>query len=124
MRGQDIHLLQGLVGNPQTRDLAWEFVRTHYDEINKKAGGGLGGIGVFLGIAGSFCDAQKRDEVVQFFQQHPMPGTERNQKEAIESINSCITLRGQQQDKLSAWLKQNRKTDASASGGAARGMVQ
>jgi aminopeptidase N len=124
VRGQDIYLLQGLVGNPQTRDLAWEFVRQHYDEINKKTGGGLGGIGVFLGIADSFCDAQKRDEVVQFFQQHPMPGTERNQKEAIETINSCISLRGQQQTKLSAWLKQNSKADAAASGGAGRSTVQ
>jgi aminopeptidase N len=118
VRGQDIYLLQGLVGNPKTRDLAWEFVRQHYDEINKKTGGGLGGIYVFLGIAESFCDAQKRDEVVQFFQQHPMPGTERNQKEAVESINSCIALRDQQQTKLSAWLKENSKSDATASGGA------
>ena len=124
VRGQDIYLLQGLVGNPKTRDLAWEFVRQHYDEINKKTGGGLGGIYVFLSVAESFCDAQKRDEVIQFFQQHPMPGTERNQKEAIESINSCIALRGQQQEKLSAWLKQSSKSDAAISGGAGRGVVK
>jgi aminopeptidase N/puromycin-sensitive aminopeptidase len=117
VRGQDIYLLDGLVANPQTRDLAWEFVRQHYDEISKKTGAGLGGIYVFLSIAESFCDAQKRDEVIQFFQQHPMPGTERNQKEAIESINSCIALRGQQQEKLSAWLKQTGKPDAAASVG-------
>jgi hypothetical protein len=72
---------------------------------------------VFISVAESFCDAQKRDEVIQFFQQHPMPGTERNQKEAIESINSCIALRGQQQEKLSAWLKQNGQPDAKASVG-------
>ena len=51
----------------------------------------------------------------QFFQQHPFPGTERNQKEAIEIINSCVELRDQQQSNLAAWLKQQgNATNASA----------
>ena len=90
----------------------------------KKTGGGLGGVGVFLYGTQSFCDAQKANEVKQFFEQHPFPGTERNQKEAIESINGCVALRDQQQNNLAAWLKQNGNSNASNGGAATVGAVR
>ncbi len=100
-------------------------MRAHFDELSKKTGGGLGGVGIFLYGTQSFCSAQKATEVKQFFEQHPFPGTERNQKEAIESINNCVELRNQQQSNLSAWLKTQRgSTNASSGangGGAATG---
>ena len=117
VRGQDLYVLGNTMDTPEGETLTWDFVRQHYDEIQKKTGGGLGGIGIFLGVAGSFCDAQKRDQVEQFFQQHPFPGTERNQKEAIETINSCITLREQQGPKLAAWLQQTGTANASNNNG-------
>jgi len=55
--------------------------------------------------------------VEQFFQQHPFPGTERNQKEALETIDACIELRGQQASNLAAWLKQSGSDNASLSAG-------
>ncbi len=98
-------------------------MRQNFDEIMKKTGGGLGGVGVFLYGADNFCDTQKANEVQQFFQQHPFPGTERNQREAVESINGCVALRGEQQNNLAAWLKQNGITNASSGGRAAVGSV-
>ena len=74
---------------------------------------------MFLYGAQSFCDTQKANEVQQFFQQHPFPGTERNQREAIEAISSCVALRGQQQNNLAVWLKQNGNSNASNGGAAA-----
>jgi aminopeptidase N len=117
VRAQDLSMVSNMVGNPATSDLAWNFMREHYPEIDKKTGSGLGGEYLFIGAASSLCDARKREEVEQFFQQHPLPGTERNQKEAIESITSCIALRDQQQAKLSAWLKQNASAHASSAEG-------
>jgi aminopeptidase N len=107
VRGQDLYVLTGLLRNPVSQDAAWDFMRQHFDEIMKKTGGGLGGVGVFLYGAQSFCATQQANEVQQFFEQHPFPGTERNQREAIEAINGCVELRGQQQNNLAAWLKQN-----------------
>ena len=93
-------------------------MRTNFDALMKKTGGGLGGVGVFLYGAQSFCSTEKATEVQQFFQQHPFPGTERNQKQAIEAINNCVVLRDQQQSNLSAWLKQqNGVRNASADSG-------
>ncbi len=112
VRGQDLYVLLSLIGNPNGETLTWDFMRSHYDDIVKKTGGGLGGAGIFQYAVPNFCDAQKREQVEQFFQQHPMPGTERLQKEAIESIGSCISLREQQSPKLAAWLQQNASSNA------------
>jgi aminopeptidase N/puromycin-sensitive aminopeptidase len=119
VRGQDLYILIGLLRNPASQNAAWDFMRQHFDEIMKRTGGGLGGVGVFLYGAQSFCDTQKANEVQQFFQQHPFPGTERNQREAIEAISSCVELRGQQQNNLAVWLKQNSNSNASNGGGTA-----
>jgi aminopeptidase N len=117
VRGQDLDVFINLMSNPASQNLTWDFMRQNFDEILKKTGGGLGGVGVFLDGAQSFCSTQKANEVQQFFEQHPFHGTERNQKKAIESINSCVELGGQQQNKLAAWLKQSGSINASSGGG-------
>jgi hypothetical protein len=93
-------------------------MRTNFEQLQAKAGGGLGGISVFMNGMGAFCSSEKAGEVKQFFQQHPFPGTERNQQEALESIASCVELRDRQQASLAAWLKQHAgPINASAGGG-------
>jgi aminopeptidase N len=106
VRGQDLFVLINLLNNPWTQDATWNFMRTNFDGLMKKTGGGLGGVAVFLYGAESFCSTEKAADVKQFFAQHPFPGTERNQKQAIEGIENCVALRDQQQTTLSAWLKQ------------------
>ncbi len=118
VRAQDLYVLLSIINNPNGENMTWDFMRSHYDEIAKKTGGGLGGAGIFNYAVQGFCDAQKREQVEQFFQQHPIAGTERVRKEAIESINSCIASREQQTPKLAAWLQQNGAVNASNSNGA------
>jgi len=114
VRGQDLYMLIPMLGNPASQDATWNFMRTNFDQLSAKTGGGLGGVGIFLYGTMEFCSTEKADEVKQFFEQHPFPGTERNQKEALEEINGCVQLREQQQQNLSAWLKQQ---GAAGSGG-------
>jgi aminopeptidase N len=117
VRGQDLFILVGMLRNPSSQKAAWDFMRQNFDQLMKKTGGGLGGVGVFLYGAEGFCSAPQATEVKQFFEQHPFPGTERNQKEVIESINGCVELRDQQRSNLAAWLQQNGNANASNSGG-------
>jgi len=124
VRGQDLYLLVSMLANPTSQNATWDFMRQNIDALMKKTGGGLGGVSIFLSGAQSFCSEQKSSELKQFFDQHPFPGTERNQKEADESIKACVELAGQQQSKLAAWLKQNGNMNASAGGGAAVGAVR
>jgi len=119
VRGQDLGLLPRMMGNPAAETMTWDFMRQHFDELSKKTGGGLGGLGIFLYATQGFCDQQREQQVQQFFQAHPFPGTERNQKEALESIESCVSLRGQQQSNLASWLKQNAPAIASIEKGSA-----
>jgi len=116
VRSQDLYLLTNLMENPEGRDAAWNFMRKNYDALNAKTGGGLGGFGLFLRAAQSFCSQEREQEVQQFFAQHPIQGTERNQREALESIHSCAELKQQQETALAAWLKQNASMNASAGG--------
>ena len=120
VRGQDLYMLLPMMANPISQDATWDFMRKNFEQLHAKAGGGLGGVGVFLYGAGAFCSTEKAEEVKQFFQQHPFPGTERNQKEALESIDSCIQLRNQQQKNLATWLKQ-QGTSVNAGGGSGGG---
>jgi aminopeptidase N/puromycin-sensitive aminopeptidase len=123
VRNQDLYMLIGMLAEPQSQDATWDFLRANFEQLQAKAGGGLGGISVFMNGMGAFCSTEKANDVKQFFQQHPFPGTERNQKEALESIATCVDLRDQQQANLAAWLKQHSgPVNASAgSGGGTRG---
>jgi aminopeptidase N len=116
VRGQDLYILISLLSNPNSQNAAWDFINKNFDRIQKKSGGGLGGVGVFLYGAQSFCSARRANDVKQFFEQHSFPGTERKQKETVESINSCVGLREQQQSKLAAWLQQNGNFNADKGG--------
>jgi len=117
VRGQDLYMLLPMMANPISQDATWDFMRKNFEQLHAKAGGGLGGVGVFLYGAGAFCSTEKAEEVKQFFQQHPFPGTERNQKEALESISSCVDLQNQQRSNLSAWLKSQTNATNAANGG-------
>jgi aminopeptidase N len=128
VRGQDLYVLVSMLSTPTSQNATWNFIRQNADELVKKTGAGLGGVGIFLYGAQSFCSEQKATELKQFFQQHPFPGTERNQKQTVEAINACVELGGQQQSKLAAFLKESSNTNASAStagdGGSKGGAVR
>jgi aminopeptidase N/puromycin-sensitive aminopeptidase len=62
---------------------------------------------------GSFCSADRVQEVKTFFTTHPVPAAQDAIKRATNSIHDCTVLRATQQPKLTEWLA--KKT-------AARGM--
>jgi aminopeptidase N/puromycin-sensitive aminopeptidase len=124
VRGQDMFILANLLDKPVSQNATWDFMQQNSAEIMKKAGGGTAGFGLFLYGAQNFCSTQKAAEAKQFFDQHPFPGTERNQNETLEQINGCAQLRVQQESKLAAWLKQNGNMNASAGSAGTVGAVR
>jgi aminopeptidase N len=104
VRSQDtLGLIASVMGNPAGDKLAWDFVRAHWSEIEKIVGGfNTGGL---VSSTGSFCDAGLRDQVKQFFAQHPVPAAERSLRQAQERVNYCLDLRTQASAALSAWLE-------------------
>jgi aminopeptidase N len=104
VRSQDAPFLLGaLMANTHNRKAAWDFVRAHWPQVEAKLTNFS--TGSVINSASQFCEATERDEVQQFFSQHPIPGTDRTLQQALESINLCVDLRQQQQGNLASWLK-------------------
>jgi len=104
VRNQDtLLLIAAVMRNPAGEKLAWDFVQSHWNEIEKIVGGfNTGGL---VATTGSFCDPQMRDEVKQFFSQHPIPAAERSLRQAMESVNYCIDLKSHDAPELASWLE-------------------
>jgi aminopeptidase N/puromycin-sensitive aminopeptidase len=99
MRNRDAAtMLAILVRNRDTREQAWSYITRNWDRIQPSARSRL------VVASGSFCSAQKRDEVVSFFQAHGVAAGDRSLKITGEAINSCIQLRDAQEPNLREWL--------------------
>jgi aminopeptidase N len=111
IRSQDMaFLISDVVENPSGRRIGWDFMRTHWDEIEKILGGF--NTGDLVASTAAFCDAGMRAEVKDFFASHKAPAQERTLKQSIEQINYCSNFHSLQADQLAAWLQ-----DHSAPGG-------
>ncbi|HVO60007.1 MAG TPA: M1 family aminopeptidase [Terriglobales bacterium] len=106
VRSQDsLILIAAVMGNPSGEKLAWDYVQSHWQAINKIMGGyNTGGL---VQTTGSFCDPQLRNQVRDFFTQHPVADAERSFRQAQESSAYCIDLRASQAPALASWLGQH-----------------
>jgi aminopeptidase N/puromycin-sensitive aminopeptidase len=103
VRSQDaLGLISNVMRNPAGEKLAWDFVLTHWDAVQKA--GGVFASAEIVGATDSFCDAHMRDEVVEFFKAHKIEAGERTYRQSIERINNCIDLKSQQEPQLASWL--------------------
>jgi aminopeptidase N/puromycin-sensitive aminopeptidase len=106
VRSQDaLGVVTSVMGNPAGEQLAWNFVRQHWPEI-EKAGGPFASAQV-VGATSVFCDTASREQVTEFFTAHKVAAAERTYKQSIERINNCVDLKSQQETKLASWLGQH-----------------
>jgi aminopeptidase N/puromycin-sensitive aminopeptidase len=106
VRSQDsLRVITTVMRNPAGRDLAWDFVRSHWDAV-AKAGGPFASAAV-VGATSVFCDTGMRDQVTEFFSTHKVAAAERTYKQSIERINNCVDFKSQQQPQLASWLGQH-----------------
>ena len=106
VRSQDaLQLVTAVLANPAGQQLAWDFIRQHWPEL-EKAGGPFASAQV-VGATSVFCDAGLRDQVTDFFSAHKVAAAERTYKQSIERINNCVDLKSQQEPQLASWLGQH-----------------
>jgi aminopeptidase N/puromycin-sensitive aminopeptidase len=96
----------------KNRQLAWNFIQTHWDEVKKEFTPEMGN--ALVGATGAFCNASARDEVQSFFATHKVPDTDQELKHSIERINGCIELRDLQEPKLKSWLATQKSSGETA----------
>ncbi|MGA8762863.1 MAG: ERAP1-like C-terminal domain-containing protein, partial [Candidatus Sulfotelmatobacter sp.] len=112
VRSQDaLGLITDVMRNPAGEKLAWDFVRSHWDAV-QKAGGPFASAQV-VNATSTFCDAGMRDQVSDFFNAHRIEAAERTYRQTIERINNCADLKSQQEPQLAAWLGQHGTTAGS-----------
>ena len=113
VRSQDaLGLIGAVMANPAGEKLAWDFVRSHWAEV-ENAGGPFASASI-VNSAGLFCEAGLRDQVGEFFSAHKVAAAERSFRQSMERINNCMDLKLQQSGQLASWLE-------SHDGGAAAG---
>jgi aminopeptidase N len=111
VRSQDsLGVLTSVMANPAGEKLAWNFIQSQWDAV-RKAGGPFASAQV-VNATNTFCDAQMRDQVAEFFAAHKVEAAERTFRQSIERINNCVDLKSQQEPQLASWLGQH-----SAAGG-------
>jgi aminopeptidase N len=103
VRSQDaVSVIGGVLQNPAGEKLAWSFILSHWDAI-QKAGGPFASAQI-VGSTSSFCDANMRDQVKDFYAAHKIEAAERTYRQSIERIDSCVDLKLQQEPQLASWL--------------------
>jgi len=106
VRSQDaLGVVSDVLGNPDGQQIAWDFIRQHWTEI-EKAGGPFASAQV-VGATDVFCDTALRDQVTEFFTAHKIEAAERTYRQSIERINNCVDLKSQQEPQLASWLGQH-----------------
>jgi len=87
---------------PETRDLAWHFIKANWDKVHAQLTE-WGGSTLVASTRG-FCSTEARDDVKDFFAAHPVPASDVSLQHALEQIDGCIELRKLQEPNLNAWL--------------------
>ena len=85
-----------------TRDLAWQYIQDNWDKVAAQLTE-FGGAYI-VGATGSFCSADRIDQVSSFFAAHKVAASARTLARAKDQINDCIDLRSSQEGSLKEWL--------------------
>ena len=108
VRAQDTYvILAGFGSNVHARQSNWDFVKARWKDIHRRYNSGSVGI---LGhiLEGSTCGFKDQDhfqDVRRFFKAHPVQGTERTRKQALEIIESNMAWSSRDAGDIQAWLE-------------------
>lgn len=104
-----IFLLFSGQGNESTRGMAFDFMKAHFDEIAAKrpTGGGFDAGAVFPQVGASYCSAERKQELQNFFQPRvdKFTGAPRALSQVLERIDDCIALKAEQESSVAEFLK-------------------
>ena len=108
VRSQDVALLLSReLLNPAVQPEAWDFIQSHWNDI--QGAGGPFSSGKIVQASGRFCTPHLRDSMLSFFSEHKV-SAQRTLKQSQERIDYCIDLKTQQEGTLTSWLEQHHNS--------------
>ncbi|MEX2430683.1 MAG: ERAP1-like C-terminal domain-containing protein, partial [Dehalococcoidia bacterium] len=106
VRSQDVPLvIVSTAGNSKGRDLTWEFMKEHWDELDRRYGKGGFAIMRLVSITGGFTTPDREREVDEFFKTHPAPSAARTIQQALERIRLNVKWLEKNRDAVGEWLQ-------------------
>ena len=94
--------------DPETRDQAYEFVKTHFDALVARLpkGSAYEAASFLPFVAAGFCDAAHRQDAESFFaaRVRDAAGGPRNLAQALEYIDLCVAQRRVQEPSVASFL--------------------
>ena len=93
-----------VAGNTQGRDLAWQFLKDNWAELDRRYGEGGFAIMRLVGIASAFTTLEMHDDVERFFTDNPAPGAARTISQSLERIRLSAAWLGRNRDELADWF--------------------
>ncbi len=105
VRSQDTPLvIVQAAGNTEGRDLAWNFLKERWDELDRRYGKGGFAIMRLVSIGSGFSSAVREAEVREFFETHPAPSATRTIQQTLESIRLNARWTERNLDAVGSWL--------------------
>ena len=103
VRNQDAAILLSIALQiPENRDQAWQFIKTHWDQVHAQLTMDSGSI--LVSYTGSFCTAEAHDDVENFFASHKVDSADVALKHSLEHIDECVEFRKLQEPNLKSWI--------------------
>jgi len=99
VRSQDKSRLMGaVIENPAGSKVGWNFVKQHWNDIEKRISDAqqLG----LVRATSALCDQTSTEDVKAFFARHPVAGSDRALAQALEKISICIHAKSVQEKNL------------------------
>ena len=94
VRSQNAHLpVVMIASNPAARTLFWPWLSSHWSDLESKIGRGNPLFGRITRSIAMTADDSRIDDIRSFLAEHPVPGTERTQKQALELLSIYAGLR-------------------------------
>ena len=99
-----VSVITMVAGNTQGRDLAWQFLKDNWAELDRRYGEGGFAIMRLVGIASAFTSLELHDDVERFFADNPAPGAARTVSQSLERIRLNAAWLERNRDELAGWF--------------------
>jgi len=103
-----ITVIASVASTRQGRDMAWEFLKSNWDELDRRYGEGGFGLMRLVSIVSGFTTEEQREDVERFFTEHPVPSADRTVRQALERIRLNAAWLDRNRSEVAEWLAADR----------------
>jgi len=108
VRAQDsVHMISSVAAKRLGRDISWQFFKDKFVILSERYQSGFLLSRLVKSCCSDFLSEERAMEVEKFFLDHPLPGSERNVAQAIETIRLNAAWLGRDQADMASFFKGN-----------------